>query len=402
LIAMLILSFFAVCFTTGRFAYFITPEVYGSPTTVQVSPMNSTSDVGQTVRVNVTISDVANLTGWEFKLFFLNSVLNCTGVTEGTFLQNVGSTFLIIDIVNSFNSTHGRILAACVLTGSDVTANGSGDLAEIRFNAISPGDTALHLQDVKLSDEKTPPQPIPKIVVDGTVHVNVPLEQVLDVYTQRGGIGVNVSSDAFGPGETISFNASIIYLGAPVPGIIVQFLTYDPHGIPTARTAVSGSDGIATLNVTLPYNNDTAGRYLTLASANVYGNAYNDTVDYKVGWIVNIIQLVACNSTGFSQTQFPRGTLAYFNVTLENISFNTKHVFILLEVTDEITPTIAEDWLSYDMFSGQNSELFGFRIPPWVRSEDAHGYVGVYDGPPWSGGSAYCLGYYLTLAIVGG
>ena len=401
MVAMLILSFFAVCLTTGRFAYFMTPEAYGSPTTVQVSPINSTGDVGQTVRVNVTISDVANLTGWEFKLFFLNSILNCTGVTEGTFLKNVGGTFPIIDIVDTFNSTHGRILAACVLTGSDVTANGSGDLAEITFKAIGPGDTALHLQDVKLSDEKNPAQPIPKIVVDGTAHVNVPPEQVLDVYTQRGGTGVNVSSDAFAPGETISFNASLIYLGAPVPGTIVQFLTYDPHGTPTARTAITGSEGIATLNVTLP-SDPLSGKYLTIASASVYGNLYNDTIDYRVGRIINIIQTVTCNCTGFSQTQFPRGTLAYVNITLENISFNTKHSFILLEATDEITPTIAQDWISYDMPSGQNSLLLGFRIPSWVRSPTGQVYVGVYDGPPWSGGSAYCSGSYLPLSIVGG
>jgi hypothetical protein len=343
---------------------------------------------------------VANLTGWEFKLFFLNSILNCTGVTEGAFLSNMGPTFKVIDIVNTYNSTHGRILAACVLTGIGVTANGSGDLATITFKAIAEGDTILHLQDVKLSDEKNPAQPIPKIVVDGTVHISVLLEQVLDVFTQRGGIGSNASSDAFAPGETICFNASLKHQGSPVQGIIVQFITYDPFGTPTARTAVTGQDGIAALNTTLP-SNPMFGSYLTFASANTHGNDYNDTVAYQVGWIINIIQAVACNCNGTSQTQFPRGTLAYFNITLENISFNCKQLFLLIGATDSFGETVAQEWIGNSIPNGKANLLLGFRVPPWTIPGVGQAFIGAYNNPPWAGGIAYCPGTYAPLPIVG-
>jgi hypothetical protein len=343
---------------------------------------------------------VANLTGWEFKVFFLNSILNCTSVTEGSFLKNIGNTFKVVDIINGFNSTHGRILAACALLGTDVSANGNGDLATITFQAIAQGDTILHLQDVKLSDEKSPPQPIPSIAVDGTVHIGIPPEQVLDVYTQRGGSGANTSSDAFAPGETIFFNASLKYQGAPIPGVIVQFLTYDPHGTPSAGTAVTGADGIASFNATLS-SNPLLGSYSTVASANTHGNDYNDTVTYRVGWIVCLQNVIVGNYSGTPLTSFDRGTRVYVNVTFENISFNSKTVFLWVHAWDNNAGDVVREWMLFNVPSGKTTVLLGFRIPQWSARGDGQLYVGAYNNPYWTGGSAYCPGMYSSLTITG-
>lgn len=356
--------------------------------------------MGQDINVNITITDVANLTGWEFKLFYLNSILNCTSVTEGSFLENLGDTFKVIDIVNDFNNTHGRILAACALLGTGVSAHGNGDLAMITFRAIGGGDTILHLQDVKLSDEKSPPQPIPSIVVDGTVHVAIPPEQVVDVYTQRGGTGANTSSDAFAPGETIFFNASLKYQGAPLPGIIVQFLTYDPHGVPTAGTAVTGADGIASFNVTLSYN-PLFGSYLTVASANTHGNDYNDTVTYRVGWIINLQNVILCDYSGTPLTSFDRGARAYVNVTFENISFNLKTLFLWVDAWDNNAAEMVREWMLLNVPSGKTTVLLGFHIPQWSARLDAQLFVGAYNNNYWEGGRAYCPGIYSAFTITG-
>jgi len=146
-------------------------RVLAAPTTVQVDPPSSNVAVLATFNINITVTDVQNLTGWEFKLFYKNAVLNCTGVTQGPFLMTGGSTFMTKQINNNYNSTHGRILAGCALLGQNVSANGSGTLTTVTFRAVGGGDSVLDLVDTKLSDEKIPPQPIPHSAVDGTVHV---------------------------------------------------------------------------------------------------------------------------------------------------------------------------------------------------------------------------------------
>ena len=146
-------------------------KVLADSTTVQVNPQSSDVAALATFSINVTVTNVVNLTGWQFKLFYDNAMLNCTNVIEGSFLNTYGGTFFTKQINNNYNSTHGRILAACSLLGQNVSANGSGILATITFRAVGGGDSVLDLVDTKLADEKIPPQPILHTAVDGTVHV---------------------------------------------------------------------------------------------------------------------------------------------------------------------------------------------------------------------------------------
>jgi hypothetical protein len=140
-------------------------------TTMEVTPSVSNVAPLDTFAVNITVNSVSNLTGWEFKLFYLNSVLNCTAVTEGPLLSSVGGTFKIFNITNNYNSTHGRVLAACALKGLNVSVNGSGVAATVTFKALFVGFSVLDLADTKLSDEKIPPLPIVHTAIDGMVSV---------------------------------------------------------------------------------------------------------------------------------------------------------------------------------------------------------------------------------------
>jgi PKD repeat protein len=149
-----------------------------APVVLKVNPQSSDVTIGDPFNITVTITGVTNLTGWEFKLFYRNAVVNCTNAVEGPFLQGGGDTFFLKQINNAYNSTYGRCLLADTLQGSNVVVNGNGTLVTIVFQAIGPGNTPLALADTKLSDEKMPPQPIGHQQVDGTVHVRGPTPTV--------------------------------------------------------------------------------------------------------------------------------------------------------------------------------------------------------------------------------
>jgi hypothetical protein len=153
---------------------------------VQVNPSFSSPSVGDTLTINVTISGVTYLTGWQFLLYYKNAQLNCTSVTEGPFLKSAGGTFFYKQINNAYNSTYGRLLLACSLLGS-TWVNGSGVLTTITFKALAKGNTPLHLDDVILTDQEMPPQPIPNTSVDGTVQVGVHAVAVTSIVTSKAG-----------------------------------------------------------------------------------------------------------------------------------------------------------------------------------------------------------------------
>jgi len=60
---------------------------------VYVDPEVSVGAVGQNFTININISNVTDLYGWEFKLGWNTTTLDVVEVYEGPFLKNVGDTF---------------------------------------------------------------------------------------------------------------------------------------------------------------------------------------------------------------------------------------------------------------------------------------------------------------------
>jgi hypothetical protein len=119
-----------------------------SLTTVYVYPSTSTVTIGQYFTIEVRISDVIDLYGWEFKLGWNSNLLDAVDVVEGPFLKQGGSTFFNKTIDNSA----GYILAYCTLLYDVPGVNGSGTLATVEFYAEMGGTSPLDLYDTELVD----------------------------------------------------------------------------------------------------------------------------------------------------------------------------------------------------------------------------------------------------------
>jgi len=127
--------------------------------------------VGDSFIANVSVADVFNLYGYEFKLYYNSTVMNGTQVIEGSFLKSGGRTFFrIMNFTDHYDSTHGVVWIVCSLLGNVSGISGSGVLATIKFKSVSVGDSVpLHFVDVELFDSSG--SPIPHEVLDGTVIV---------------------------------------------------------------------------------------------------------------------------------------------------------------------------------------------------------------------------------------
>jgi hypothetical protein len=137
-------------------------------TVLYVNPSTIMTSVGDSFSVNITISGVNDLGGWEFKLYYLSANLNGTDLVEGPFLKQGESTYFdIIDFTDNYNSTHGIAWVTCALLGDGPGVDGNGTLAVITFKAQQLGTSGLSLTDTLLSDS----QPIPHVALNGIVHV---------------------------------------------------------------------------------------------------------------------------------------------------------------------------------------------------------------------------------------
>ena len=225
--------------------------VHAAAATVQIIPSTTAVDTGESFTVNLTVTGVTNLAVWEFRLFYLNSVLNCIGADEGPFLEEGGnSQYFTLNITNSYNATYGCVLLGSTLIGAVPGVNGTGTLATVTFQAMSSGDTPLHFDNDPiwnfLLDSTPPPRnPIPYTTVDGAV-------QVVQVTATHDVAVTNVTSGktVIGQGYSGNITATVANLG----GYTETFnVTVYANATVVASQNVTLSNGDST-NITFTWN----------------------------------------------------------------------------------------------------------------------------------------------------
>jgi hypothetical protein len=140
-----------------------------------VAPGSETAVVGSTFTVPVNISSVSDLYDYEFDLSFDPSILQLTGVTEGPFLPSGGTTFFFPGFTTNAAGTVTFVVDT--LIGPIPGVSGAGVLANLQFQAISTGTSALTLSSVILQDSLG--NDIPFTTAAGSVISAVPEPAVL-------------------------------------------------------------------------------------------------------------------------------------------------------------------------------------------------------------------------------
>jgi hypothetical protein len=147
-------------------------------TTVFTDPffVESTA-IGQNFTVNINVSDVVRLYGWQTGVTFDPKVLECTGFYEGEFLNRSGQTTWWLKNNKGVNNTLGMVyFDGCCILGLAPGVNGSGQLAYATFRSVGIGVSNFHLTDVILVDINAVdlmPEEIPFEVAESfTVPVN--------------------------------------------------------------------------------------------------------------------------------------------------------------------------------------------------------------------------------------
>jgi hypothetical protein len=111
-----------------------------------VSPEVSVAQVGQELRVDINVSNVTDLYGWELRLSYNNTILNLTDVAEGTFLRSAGATYFTYKTSDTADS----LKADCTLIGDAPGPQGNGTLATVIFHVQNSGVCPLNLTDATL------------------------------------------------------------------------------------------------------------------------------------------------------------------------------------------------------------------------------------------------------------
>jgi hypothetical protein len=122
-----------------------TAKVFADPPAVQ------STGIGQNFTVNINVSDVVGLYGWQTGVTFNPNVLMCTGFYQGEFLRRPGGSTIFAQHYLDMNNTLGIVYSrGCTLLGPVAGVNGSGQLAYVTFTSVGVGVSDFHLTDILL------------------------------------------------------------------------------------------------------------------------------------------------------------------------------------------------------------------------------------------------------------
>jgi hypothetical protein len=131
------------------------PSLADSVAVVSIDPPSSSVNVGDNFALDVNISNVTDLYGFQFDLSLAPGVLSAVSITEGSFLAGGGATFFI---PGTIDNTAGAIaFTANTLLGPGPGVGDSGTLAVLTVNGLSPGTSNIDLSNVILLDSNLNP-----------------------------------------------------------------------------------------------------------------------------------------------------------------------------------------------------------------------------------------------------
>jgi archaellum component FlaG (FlaF/FlaG flagellin family) len=194
-----------------------------SSTVIYVEPQTSFGAIAQNFTINIDISNVSDLYGWEVKLGWNATVLDVVEVYEGPFLKSTGDTFFTYSV----NTTAGYIILDCTLLGLVPGVSGNGTLATVKLYVKNIGDSILDLYDTLLIDSYE--QTILHTVIDGYYYnSNTSVHDVSITNLEASQTTVNVTIKNQGT-FTETFNVSTYYTLLTDPLIATQTITLEPN-----------------------------------------------------------------------------------------------------------------------------------------------------------------------------
>lgn len=115
-------------------------------TAISFEPSTISRNVGQDFSVNITVSNVADLYGWQLKLTWNATILEAVQAVESTFLKSGGTTFF----ASKINNTSGYAILDCTLLGNVSGVSGKGTLSTIQLHVKRPGQCDLILSGTSM------------------------------------------------------------------------------------------------------------------------------------------------------------------------------------------------------------------------------------------------------------
>jgi hypothetical protein len=179
-----ILTITIVCALLVLAPVYVAKAQDSSSTLVSIVPSQNSVRVGQTLTVNVTISNVQNLFGLDVTVDWNNSALQILSVNDLLGVESHSGGVLhstpddpIQIAVNETSQTIGEHHIAATSQGAAAPFDGSGTIARLTFNVTATGHSSIRVVS-ELADYPTPGETTSELIPHTDVNASVDAAQI--------------------------------------------------------------------------------------------------------------------------------------------------------------------------------------------------------------------------------
>ena len=309
---------------------------------------------------------------------------------------NNGTTYAFgsMVVLDGSSSTGGYDNQSCPITNFAWLvqyANGTALAAYSGPNVSFAANVTTYLNVTLIVTAKdTAALPSPSYVNTSYATVWINIQQMphaqIDLFTNKGGIGPNVSSDAYGPQELVLMYANVTYNYASVADKEVTFTVLSPNGTTVAvQVASTNTTGIASASYRTPWlDNTNFGTWTIIASVDISQVVVTDMTNFTYNYLITTNGITIPSSVH-------RQSSMTVTVNIQSIENSTLWTTATITLYDEQNVPI-DSYVAKNTneTAGPGSFSTTFTIPSWAFVGTATAYVNILTNNPATGGVAYC------------
>jgi hypothetical protein len=253
-------------------------------------PMYVAEQQGESFNMTINVTAIDNLRSFSFEVTYNTSLLRVAEVFQGPLFPPPPRSYFRFEN----NTSLGFLGINSSLDGSEAPVSGNGTLALITFKVVSSPNgivsSPLDLIKTTLLDSRLNPiahDAVGAVFFWKSTLPDPPIEgRLLDVYTQRGGIGPGQLGGEFVAGEEVNLISLVSYNDDPVQQKLVAFQVQNPLGeFVTIRTAITNEDGIAMISFRIPATLGSNGTWRAISVVDIAEQIAWDTIYFGVKYV---------------------------------------------------------------------------------------------------------------------
>ncbi len=248
-------------------------------------PVHIADHTGEMFNVSLELADVENLHSANFVIAYDSMLLSVPQVNKGSFWPNDASFHF------ETNELLGLVELNMSLPSNHAPLGGNGSVAELLFEvdqAPSEIDGSpvrfLQFQLFDANLEELDCKSVSAIFFWQSAQPRTPDgERHVDLYTQKGGVGLGEFGGWFGYGDLVTLQANVTYASWPQQNLLVAFQVLNPSN-ETVLILVTETDenGIAEASFRIPQISESVGLWTAISSVDIACEVVWDTLTFHV------------------------------------------------------------------------------------------------------------------------